>query len=67
MCRPTSADDPLGVETELLSSAVTVVTISAVDARGAEVLRGSRPVTPTVSCPNGQGCDPTVWNTTVTL
>lgn len=63
----TSVDGPLRVETELLSSAVTVVTISAVDAQGAEVLRESKPVTPTVSYPNGQGCDPAVWNATVIL
>lgn len=62
-----SVDGPLRVETELLSQRVVAVTISATNAQGAEVLRESKAVTPTVSHPNGTGCDPTVWNATVTL
>lgn len=62
-----SVGGPVTVETELLSESVTTVTVSATDAQGAEVLREIKPVTPTVSHPNGKGCDPTVWAATVTL
>lgn len=63
----TIGDGLLIVETELLSRATTSVTISAADAQGAEVLRETRQIAPSVDYPNGKGCDPEVWTAAVTL
>ncbi|MEJ7648727.1 MAG: hypothetical protein WKF57_06810 [Nakamurella sp.] len=62
-----AAGSSLMVDSELLSAAVTAVTVSATDASGSEVYRETRPVIPRVSYPNGESCGPTVWRTAVTL